>query len=68
MKKSRIENAIKEYRNRKNKNIGSFYAPDFDEIIKLSANKYEMVFFSLNAGFIIGYRAAIREIKKNNKK
>lgn len=64
----RIENAINEYFKRKNKNKGCFYLGDFIELLEMSNGKYELMFNSLNAGYIIGYRTAKREIKKNEKK
>ena len=62
----RIENAISEYWKRKNKK-GIFYLNDFEELKNLSNDKFDLINNSLIAGYIIGYRSAKREIKKNKK-
>ena len=63
----RIEKAICNYLN-KHKNKGNFYKNDFTEILSLSADKYEMIFYSLIAGYEIGYKAGRKEEKKGRAK
>lgn len=65
----RIENAIKDYWSRKNKNKGVFFVNDFTELLTMSKSEFELMANSLNAGYVIGYRAAKREQRaKENKK
>ena len=61
---SRIEKAVKEYETRTNKNKGNFYQKDLIELLSMSNDKYELMFNSIAAAYIIGYRAAMREKKK----
>ena len=60
----RIKKAIEEYSKIKNKSVGCFWVEDYTELIELSGDKYELISNSLKAGFIIGYRAGQRKIKK----
>ena len=62
----RIKNALADYWSRKNKNKGAFFVNDFTELFEMSKNDYELMCNSLNAGFIIGYRTAKRELKANH--
>lgn len=82
MKDKRILRALEEYNNKytKKKGIGTkaaFYVNDIDDIIEFNQEKYsydyrDIIFSSvadaLQAGFIIGHRAAKREIRLANKK
>lgn len=60
----RIEKAVFDYWNRIDKNKGNFYQNDFIELLSMSNDKYELMFNSIAAAYIIGYRAAMREKKK----
>lgn len=65
----RIENAISEYDKFCVKNIGLFYPRDLLELWNLSNNdKCELILKSLSAGFVIGYRAGMRQAKKKERK
>ena len=60
---SRIEKAVKEYETRTDKNKGNFNQKDLIELLSMSNDKYELMFNSIAAAYIIGYRAAMREKK-----
>lgn len=64
----RIENAIKDYWSRKNKNKGVFFVNDFTELLTMSKSEFELMANSLNAGYVIGYRAAQREQRAKDRK
>lgn len=61
---SRIEKAVFDYWNRSDKNKGKFNHKDLIELLSMSNDKYELMFNSIAAAYIIGYRAAMREKKK----
>lgn len=65
-----------ELRNKKGGNFGAFYNSDLDELRKIAFDKSgtsfrEVVLIAvwngLRAGFMIGYRAGLREARKNAK-
>ncbi|MBO7475756.1 MAG: hypothetical protein J6T36_02350 [Campylobacter sp.] len=60
----RIKKAVKEYETRTDKSKGKFYQKDLIELMSMSNDKYELMFNSIAAAYIIGYRAAMREKKK----
>ncbi|MBO7476286.1 MAG: hypothetical protein J6T36_05115 [Campylobacter sp.] len=60
----RIEKAVKEYETRTDKSKGNFIQKDLIELLSMSNDKYELMFNSIAAAYIIGYRAAMREKKK----
>ncbi|MFY9262357.1 MAG: hypothetical protein WAO49_01795 [Arcanobacterium sp.] len=81
MKDKRILRALEEYNNKyMNKKQGTkaaFYVSDINDIIEANQEKYKndynyiiysSVADALQAGFIIGHRAAKREIRLANKK
>ena len=74
-----MQKAIEDYRALKAKkggNFGAFYKPDLDELRKITfdstgTNFQEIVLVAvwngLKAGFMIGYRAGLREASKHNR-
>ena len=56
---------IAEYHRRfDNTNTGNLYTNDFYQIREISESTVDMVFNALEAGFMIGYRAAKRDSRK----
>lgn len=78
MKRS-MQKAIDEYHallKAKGGNFGSFYTSDLEELKKIATDKggisfWDIVFSaignSLEAGFMIGYKAGLREAKRKRK-
>ena len=71
-----IAKAIEEYKQRysgKNGKEAAFFISDTNQIMELSADDtpgnmlYNIIFNSLEAGFMIGYRKAQRDARKNSK-
>ena len=48
-------------------NEGSFFASDASQIIEMSPGIYDVCFNALEAGFMVGYRKAQRDMKKKGR-
>lgn len=59
---NRIEKAVEQYNNRKNKRQGAFYGPDLADILILSGkDPVAAAMIAAKAGYMIGYKAGKRQ-------
>ena len=73
--KNRIPKAAEDYKKKyygRHDNAGAFYYSDYDEVLEAAENVggaadtlYNAVRIALEAGFMIGYRTAQRDSRKN---
>lgn len=63
--KRNMNKAIAEFKKLEDqRKVGTFYAHDLIGIDEMSRDKYECIINGLRAGYMIGYKAAMRDVKK----